>query len=335
MRIGIVIPAYNADAWIADAIYSVLMQPHQDWRLVVVDDGSTDATSGIVACFTDPRITLIWQPNAGVSAARNRGAAEFLGALPVLKGDGGSGGILFLDADDQLGPDALSRLAAALDRSPAAIAAVGAYTLAHTRYRRPPSGELLPRILIRNLFANGGHVLIRAEALNTAGPFRTGIAYGEDWEFWIRLALLGPFAAITGTAPVLHVRQNDGGAYHRLAADPASFAPCMDAIFSNPALLARFGSARLAAIRRRTEAENAWIIGRELIRHGRASEGRAWLRRSVRGAPSFKRVALLAASLFPIGPFVPYAVAGRASFACSDPTSPCGRKMMNTTSNVP
>ena len=48
----------------------------------------------------------------------------------------------------------------------------------------------------------------------------------------------------------------------------------MDAIFGNPALLARFGPARLAAIRRRTEAENHWIIGRELIRHGRAGEGR-------------------------------------------------------------
>ena len=332
MRIGIVIPAYNAGTWIAEAIGSVLMQTHQDWRLVVVDDGSTDTTSGIVASFADSRITLIRQPNAGVSMARNRGVDAIFGAvpspcpppargggtlgqnlpLPLREGDRGRG-FLFLDADDQLGPDALSRLAEALDQSPTAIAAVGAYTLAYTRYRRPPSGELLPRLLIRNLFANGGHVLIRAEALNAAGPFRTGIAYGEDWEFWIRLALQGPFAVVTGTAPVLHVRQNDGGAYHRLAADPASFAPCMDAIFNNPAVLARFGAVRLAAIRRRTEAENAWIIGRELIRHGRVSEGRAWLHRSVRGAPTLKRIALLAVAhvvqrLPPSlrGPFQPY-----------------------------
>lgn len=207
--------------------------------------------------------------------------------------------------------------------------------MAHTRCHRPSSGDLLSLVLTRNLFANGGHVLIRAEALSAIGPFRTDIVYGEDWEFWIRLALQGSFAVTIGAAPVLHVRQHDSGAYHRLAADPASFSPCMDAIFGNPALLARFGASCLAAIRHRTEAENAWIIGRELIRHGRAREGRAWLRRSVRGAPSLKRMALLAASLFPIGPFAPYAVAGRTSFACNDPTSPCGRKMMNTTSNVP
>ena len=54
----------------------------------------------------------------------------------------------------------------------------------------------------------------------------------------------------------------------------------MDAIFGNPALFARFGAARLAAIRCRTEAENDWIIGRELIRHGQRREGVARLRRS-------------------------------------------------------
>lgn len=325
MRISIVIPAYNAAAWIADAIRSVLAQSHADWRLIVVDDGSRDATAGIVASFADPRITLVRQPNRGVSAARNRGIEEICGR------DRASG-ILFLDADDQLTPDALSRLEAALDCSSTAVAAVGAYTFTHTRRpRRPASGDLLPRLLVRNLFANGGHVLIRAEALYRAsltaaddegvtGPFRTDIAYGEDWEFWIRLALQGPFAAVAGTSPVLYVRQHDAGAYRRLASDPASFMPCMDAIFGNPALLARFGPSRLAALRRRSEAENAWIIGRELIRHGNAREGRVWLRRSVCAAPTLKRAALVAASLFPIGPFVRYAEAGRRSFICDDQT---------------
>jgi GT2 family glycosyltransferase len=230
----------------------------------------------------------------------------------------------------------LLRLGGALVASPYAVAAVGAYAFVDTgRVRIPPSGDILRRLLVRNLFANGGHVLIRAEVFDAAGPFRIDIAYGEDWEFWIRLALRGRFTSTADSAPVLYVRQHDNGAYRRLATDPSSFSPCMDAIFSNPALLARFGAARLAAIRRRADAENAWVIGRELIRHGRAGEGRSWLRRSVRAAPSPKRVALLAASLFPIGPFVPYADACRASFACNDPTSPCGRKMMNTTSNVP
>lgn len=313
-------PAFNAAAWISDAIASVLAQTHADWRLVVADDGSTDDTGDIAAGFADPRILLIRQANAGVSAARNCGAAHCADVASVL----------FLDADDTLAPDALSRLASALENTPGAVAAVGAYTIVGTRrVRQPAAGDLLKRLLVRNLFANGGHVLIRAEAIGAG--FRTDIAYGEDWEFWIRLALQGPFAA-AGGAPLLFVRQHDGGAYRRLAADPASFRPCMQAIFGNPVLLARFDAAALAAIRRRTRAENAWVVGRELIRHGKIRAGRAWLRHSLREAPSVKRAALLAASHFGVGPFVRYA---RANLACNEPASPCGRKMMNTTSKVP
>ena len=76
MRIGIVTPAYNAAPWIGDAIASVIAQTHDDWAMVVVDDGSTDATADVVARVADPRMRLIRQPNAGVSAARNRGMAE-------------------------------------------------------------------------------------------------------------------------------------------------------------------------------------------------------------------------------------------------------------------
>jgi hypothetical protein len=94
-----------------------------------------------------------------------------------------------------------------------------------------------------------------------------------------------------------------------MATDPRSFAPCMAAIFGNPALRARFGDARLAAIRRRTEAENDWIVGRELIRRDEPGLGRGRLRRSFRVAPGAKRAALLA--LAHIAPLLPDAWRGR------------------------
>ncbi len=298
-------PAFNAAPWIGDAISSVIAQTHSDWTMVVVDDGSTDATACVAERFGDPRLRLVRRANAGVSAARNQGVAELRG---------GGHALLFLDADDWLAPDALSRLAAALDASSNAVAAVGAYSFIDTkRTRHPPSGDLLERLLVRNLFANGGHLLLRAATVQAAGGFRAGIAYGEDWEYWIRIAQCGPFVATPTAKPVLFVRQHPDGAYQRLAADPSAFVPCMDAIFANPALLLRFGAKRLAVIRRRAEAENQWIIGRELIRHGRPADGRTWLRRSVRSSPSAKRAALLAAAhvlpLLPLtqrGPFQPY-----------------------------
>ena len=300
MRIGIVTPAFNVASCIGDAIRSVLAQTHQDWTLTIVDDGSTDGTAAIAAGFDDPRVRLIRQPNAGVSAARNRGMAET-----------GADALLFLDADDWLSPRALATLAAALEAEPAAVAAVGAYTRVPgpSRVRHPASGALLRRLLVRNLFANGGHLLIRHAAIAATGPFHTSLRYGEDWEYWVRLARLGPFVAARSRAPLLFVRERRDGACFALAARPEAFTPCMDAIFRAHGLEAHVGLAALARLRRRAEAENDWIVGRELIRHGRRAEGRCFLRRSVRAAPGLKRLALLAAGSLPLprmGPFRPY-----------------------------
>lgn len=317
MRIAVITPAFNAAPFIADAIRSVLEQTHRDLRLVVVDDGSTDATASVVAGFADPRLTLIWQCNAGVSAARNRGMA-------VAEGDA----LLFLDADDWLAPTALATLSATLDAAPEAVAAVGAYArvdaagqpTGHHGCPRTAPSDLLARLVVRNQFANGGHLLIRRDAARQAGMFRSGVIYGEDWEYFVRLALRGRFAFVPAPVPLLFVRSRAEGAYRRLAADPDAFAPCMAAIFGNPDLAERFGAARLAALRRLAEAENAWIVGRELVRQGRAGEGRPWLARSVAVAPSLRRVALLAAArVLPLlpqmwrGPFRTYAVVTRAT----------------------
>jgi len=89
--VSIVMPAYNAEKYIEEAIQSVLMQTYKHWELIVIDDGSTDNTRSIIDTFKDKRIHLISQENAGVSAARNRG-------IDIVKGEY----ITFLDADDTL-----------------------------------------------------------------------------------------------------------------------------------------------------------------------------------------------------------------------------------------
>ncbi len=184
-----VIPAYNAAPWIAACLDSLRRQTHYAWTAVVVDDGSQDGTAERAAAFLDDRVCLIRQANAGVSAARNAGIA----ALP------GTDAVLFLDADDLLAPDALARLTQALERDPRAIAAAGpaAFVRSDGSVRAtlaPPHGDILSRLVVRNLFANGGHVLIRTHALHAAGEFLPSLAFGEDWELWVRVALRGPFA---------------------------------------------------------------------------------------------------------------------------------------------
>jgi glycosyltransferase involved in cell wall biosynthesis len=311
--VSILTPAYDVARFVGAAVDSVLAQDFPDWEMIVVDDGSRDGTAAVVAERRDPRIRLIAQENAGVSAARSRAMAEARGEA-----------ILFLDADDWLAPDALTRLLAALARAPEAVGAYGGYAVMAEDARPDdaplrrkagpfPSGDLLETLLVENLFANGGQVLLRREAVRQAGPFLPQLRYGEDWEYWIRLSLQGPWAVAPGAAPILYLRQRAGSAYHRMARDPAAFAPAMLAIWGNPALEARLGRSRFLAIQRRAEAENAWIVGRELIRHGQRAQGLERLRASVAQAPTPKRALLLAAAhAMPVlpralhGPFVAY-----------------------------
>ena len=102
--ISVIIPAYNAQAYLRECLESVLAQSFSDWEAIIVDDGSTDSTREIGLCFTarDSRFRLVSTPNGGLSSARNAGIAEARGQW-----------LTYLDSDDTLYPDALARLMAA------------------------------------------------------------------------------------------------------------------------------------------------------------------------------------------------------------------------------
>ena len=91
LKISVVLPVYNGERYIAESIKSVQAQTYDQWELIVVDDGSQDATARIVQKYveSDQRIFLVSQKNQGVSVARNRGIEEITGEL-----------LMFLDADD-------------------------------------------------------------------------------------------------------------------------------------------------------------------------------------------------------------------------------------------
>lgn len=308
MRIAIVTPAHNVAAHIATALRSVLRQTHEDWTMVVVDDGSDDSAGAIAREFINRRLRVIHQPNRGVSAARNTG-------LRHVDGDA----VLFLDADDWLAPDALERLSLTLEDSPWAAGAVGAYARVGPdgRAGRPvpaASGALLRPLLIRNRFINGGHVLIRRQAVEAAGTFRTDLSFGEDWEYWVRVAQGGEFAAVRGSEPTLFALERASGAYRSLAADPAAFIKCLDAIHANPGLADHLPAPERHRLRRRAEAEAYWILGREMVRHGLRPAAWQWLLRSALVCPTTRGVVrLIASGLAPglppswRGPFRPYA----------------------------
>jgi hypothetical protein len=194
MKFSVVIPLYNKAPYIKSTIASVLAQTVQDFEIIVLDDGSTDGGADIVAAISDPRVRLFRQPNAGVSAARNR-------AISMASGQW----VAFLDADDWLHPHYLQSLVVAQTLYPAADVAASQYIpLCDNSGVWPPAWHVpetsvasesieliedLPALWMRGPTFNSSSVSIRTKRLQEMQPcFAVGEWYGEDLDMWFRVA---------------------------------------------------------------------------------------------------------------------------------------------------
>lgn len=182
--VSVLIPAWNVAPWLAECLDSVLAQSMADFECIIVDDGSTDTTLQVIQSFTDPRIRLIHQENAGVSAARNRALDEAKGQF-----------IAFLDADDLWEFCFLEKLLAALEQNPGADLAfcrTGMFMDSTNRVKRQPwtnvhaTGNVWWDMLLNPVFCMGAW-LARKEALTTELRFLHGVGIAEDRDFLLRL----------------------------------------------------------------------------------------------------------------------------------------------------
>ena len=184
LLVSIIMPAYNAQRYISEAIKSVLNQTFQEWELIVIDDGSIDDTASIVQAFDDKRIVYIHQDNAGVSAARNAGLSYAQGEY-----------ITFLDADDVLPKKSLDVRVDYLQKHPNVdlvdgqilVKDVDLVTLIRT-YTPYYQGKLLPELLALNshVFFNVCY-MFRTEILGDI-RFKNGMTHAEDLLFYIALS---------------------------------------------------------------------------------------------------------------------------------------------------
>ena len=299
MRIDIITPAFDVAPYIGDAIRSVLAQTHRYWTMTVVDDGSTDETAIVTPVST---IHAFDCSANGMPGCRRRAISAWWPRTPRR---------CCFSTPTLAQSDALSPFRRRCGRTNA-IAAVGPYQ--RVADGAPVGGKVRPASFRRSAETAAGAQPVRQwrtshdppTMVETAGTFDPGLSYGEDWEYWIRLARFGSFTAAQGGAPLLFVRERAHGACLGMASCPELFLPCMDAIYNAPGLKSRFSAGDLARLRGRAEAENDWIVGRELMRHGQRADGRSFLRRSVLAAPSLKRLALLAAGSLPIPRFGPF-----------------------------
>jgi glycosyltransferase involved in cell wall biosynthesis len=188
MLVTAVIPAFNAERFVAEAIESVLGQTHRAVECIVVDDGSTDRTAKVVERYGE-RVRLVRQRNAGVSAARNNGAAACSGSF-----------IAFLDADDRWHPAKLEQQLAALRSATAqtmAVCAVRAIDEAGgplgERTWHCPSGLLHGLVMFdgARTISCSSTSLIPRTLFESIGGFERQLSMSADLDLLIRIARRG------------------------------------------------------------------------------------------------------------------------------------------------
>jgi glycosyltransferase involved in cell wall biosynthesis len=206
-RMSVIVPAFNSAAYLAAALQSVLVQTVQDFEVIVVDDGSTDATFQVAADFAcrDPRICVIRQENGGIGKARNA-------ALGRARGEW----IALLDSDDMWFPDYLEEQLEILKRRPDVdILSANAINLGGAwdgqPYKRPggPVVDLSLLDIIRTEDAVCILSLFRRAVLRDIGLFDDTMRGSEDYDFWLRAAAVGLRIAFNPTPLAMYRRRAD------------------------------------------------------------------------------------------------------------------------------
>lgn len=188
--VSILIPAYNAQDWIADTLRSAIAQTWENKEIIVVDDGSTDETVAITRQFESSLVRVVSQEHQGAAAGRNK-------AFAMSHGDY----IQWLDADDLLAPDKIALQMEMLDqcrgRKILVSSAFGRFIYRYYRAKFVPTAlwcdltptEFLVRKMGENLFMQTATWLVSRELTEAAGPWHTAMLGDDDGEYFCRVLL--------------------------------------------------------------------------------------------------------------------------------------------------
>jgi glycosyltransferase involved in cell wall biosynthesis len=301
-QVSVVIPTYNRARYVTKAIESVLAQSYADCEIIVVDDGSADDTRAVLQPYAD-RVRIIYQKNAGPSAARNTG----------IQAAGGRW-VAFLDSDDEWSPEKLALQMADLARRPDAVAHFtnATFVLADEQivnlfevrgfrhgavssgvFERPLTCVLNDEIVILPAF------IARRDVLLGAGLFDTRISVAEDRDLLMRVALAGPWGYRADYLVRCYRRPGDRFSLtRRFRAEEnhqrEAYVYVLEKIHSEP---------RLTILERRCvdEALSRWLflLGLQQRRAGNKAEAAQNFRRSVRLNPRVSTIIKYALTLLP------------------------------------
>ncbi|WP_164857315.1 glycosyltransferase family 2 protein [Sphingomonas crocodyli] len=206
-KISCLIPVYNGETFLAEAIDSILSQSFRDFELIIVNDGSTDGTAAILEKYAgrDDRVKILTQPNGGIVAALNAG-------LSVCRGQY----VARMDADDIAQPDRFEFQASYLDTHPGCVLVGGLASSIRPdgsrggissggRHKRTDLGIFPPRIAV----SLHPLITVRREALRSIGGYSDKFPHAEDYDLFIRLA---PFGSVDNPDKIVLIYRRHEGA---------------------------------------------------------------------------------------------------------------------------
>jgi glycosyltransferase involved in cell wall biosynthesis len=221
--VSVIIPCRNAAAWLGEAIESCLAQSWSHTEIIVIDNGSTDASRDVARRY-EGAITLLECSRSGASAARNVGLEQASGAF-----------IQYLDADDLIAPDKIARQMARLAAAPAGAIATSAWARFHEDWREarfvaePVWRDIVPEDFLIGSWLGGGMManfawLSPRAVIDAAGPWDETLSLNDDGEYFSRVALASSGIVFCG----------DARGYYRTGAG-ATLSGCRDdaALISN------------------------------------------------------------------------------------------------------
>lgn len=234
---SVIIPLYNKAPYVAKAIESVLGQTYRDFEVIVIDDGSTDQSLEVAKTFENKSITIISQPNSGVSTARNNGVK--IAKHPY---------ICFLDADDWWHPTFLEEMKRVITDFPdAGIYGSGYYIVKNGQERIAPIGvpqgfeqgiidycEVYAKTLCMPLTSIS--VVIPKHIFDEEKGFKSQLKLGEDFDLWIRIALKNKVILVN--KPLAYYNQdvdvnNRGVAVHKIYSPENHYIFNLDYLYDN------------------------------------------------------------------------------------------------------
>lgn len=204
-RVTFLMSTFNAGGFLRPAIESVLAQTDPRWRLIVIDDGSSDGSAQVAAAYRDPRVTaVVLEQNRGQTAALNLGL-EMIETEWVAR----------LDQDDLAAPHRVERQLAYLQANPDTVLLGSWADYIDERGRptgrwRPPTdpGKVRTALYTRPCPFAHSAVIYRAEVARRLGGYPTDLAYAQDVAMWARMGAIGPIANVPCVLTYLRIHSN-------------------------------------------------------------------------------------------------------------------------------